>query len=138
VAVALAAAALATMRQDGPAGTQEPPWAPYLRGVDEALARGDAGAAERVWRDAYAEAHARRDWEGLIAAGDAWLRIGEARGSRQAAEEKARTIYRLALVRAANQRSPRGAFRAAEAFARLGQLQWPEQATRPAEDVASQ
>lgn len=57
----------------------EVPWASYLRAVDEALARNNVSAALHARRDAYGAALGSRRWEGALALGDAYVKIGEAR-----------------------------------------------------------
>jgi len=51
-----------------------PGWGAQIRAMDEALARGDAAAAQAAWREAYAAAHAGREWPGMVAVGDAAIR----------------------------------------------------------------
>jgi len=86
--------------------------APAVQAVDQALARKDVAAAERAWHEAYLDALASRRWEGMIAVGDAALRMG--------ARPKARQSYLLALERARAAGSAEGAQRVSQAFAALG------------------
>jgi hypothetical protein len=124
VVVAIAVLSLVGLRHARPgtaAGRLEPiPWTAHLPSVDGALAAGDVKAAVRAWHTAHAAALASGSWEGMIEAGDAYLRIGRAAGARTPAEAKARQAYLVALFRARAQRSLDGVLRAADAFAQLG------------------
>ncbi len=111
-----AAASLGT----GPGGSPAPAWTVHLQQVDEALARKDVSAAGRAWHTAYLTALRSRRWEGMLEVGDAYLRIGEVSGFREASEPKARRLYLSALFRARNAGDLVGVLRAAEAFAQLG------------------
>jgi hypothetical protein len=95
-------------------------WKDYLDVVDEALMRGDVGDAVRSWQDAYSVALASRRWEALLAAGDAFVRIGEASGRPEGARPNARYAYMAALMQAERQRSVDGVRAIARAFAALG------------------
>jgi len=77
----------------------EASWEQPVRAVDEALAQGDRGSAERAW-------------EGLAAAGDAALRMGET--------SRAREAFLATLSQARKQSSFAGVLRAEEAFETLG------------------
>lgn len=52
-----------------------PGWAEQLQAMDEALGRGDAVAAQAAWREAYVTAHTSHGWPGMMAVGDAALRL---------------------------------------------------------------
>jgi hypothetical protein len=108
-----------------------------FRLVDEALAEKNVSAAVRAWHRAYVAALASRHREGLIDAGDAYLRIGQLSTSRRLAEAKARSLYLSALFRARQQESLDGVLRAAEAFAALGDTEAVEQCLRVADQVAA-
>ena len=95
-------------------------WKDYLDVVDEALMRGDISDAVRSWQDAYRVALASRRWEALLAAGDAFVRIGEASGRPEGARPNARYAYMAALVQAQRQRSVEGARALGRAFAAIG------------------
>src|SRR5262245_52522350 len=89
------------------------PWAVPIRTMDSALMAGDLSAAERAWHEAYVAALGARRWEGMLAVGDAALRLGEVvRGPRVAATQ-AREAYLAALFRARDRRSLDGVLRAA-------------------------
>ena len=114
------------------------PWEIHIQKVDEALAERNADAAVRAWHDAYIAALGSWRWEGMVAVGDAYLRIGEGPVSRHASQAKARQIYLAALFRAHQQVSLDGVLRAAEAFADLGDREVVEQSIRIAERLAEQ
>jgi len=95
-------------------------WKDYLDVVDEALVRGDVGDAVRSWQDAYSVAVASRRWEALLAAGDTFVRIGEASGRVEGARPNARHAYMAALMQAERQRSVPGVLAIGRAFAALG------------------
>lgn len=114
------------------------PWTGYLQRAEEALAQKNVSAAELAWHDAYGTALRSRRWEGLVEVGEAYLRIGQAAGSRKAAEPKARQAYLAALFRARTEGSLDGVLRAAEAFAALGDREVAEQGVYIAQRVAAQ
>jgi hypothetical protein len=116
---------------------EEQPWVAPLRAVDEALARQNVSAAERLWHDAYGHAVASRRWDGMVAVGDASLRIGQIAGRRAAAETRARQAYLAALFRARQQQAVEGALRTAQAFADLGDREVAEQCLRVARDLTA-
>ena len=95
-------------------------WSPSIRMLDEALDQKNVSAAERAWHRSYSAALGSRTWEGMIAVGDAALRIGEAAGLRGPSQAKARGLYLSALFRARSQGSVEGVLRTAEAFDALG------------------
>lgn len=103
-------------------------WAPAVQVVDEALARKDVAAAERAWHEAYLDALASRRWEGMVAVGDAALRMG--------ARPKARQSYLWALQRARAAGSAEGARRVARAFAELGDHEVAQMCLRVASGLA--
>jgi hypothetical protein len=88
--------------------------------MDWALGQHDVEQARQAWEHAHLAAVESLSWEGLIATGDASLRIGGATGGRPAGEPAARRAYFAALYRACRQNSFDGILRAAEAFADLG------------------
>ncbi len=106
--------------------------------VNEALAKKDIPAAERAWREAYTTALRNQRWEGLVEAGDLYLRIGEAAGDRKPAEQQAREAYLRAMVRARADGAVDGVLRTAEAFAKLGDREVAAQSLRIAERMAAQ
>ena len=108
-----------------------------LRLVDEALARQDGTAASRAWQDAYAASVGSTSWEGLVAAGDAARRIGEAIGSRGPAEAKARTAYLAAFFRARQQGAVVGMLSAADGFAALGDSEVSERCRSEAVELGA-
>lgn len=114
------------------------PWKSRLLQVEAALTRGDVGAAERAWHDAYGTAFGSRRWDGLVEVGDAYLLIGEAAKGRQVAGARARMLYLAALFRARQQGSLEGVLRTTEAFHALGDHEVVEQGLRIAERLAAQ
>jgi len=105
---------------DDPARLSDASWASDVRRVDEALARGDRSEAEWLWHDAYAHALGARKWEGLLAVGDAYIRIADAAHGRKAGEVTARSLYLAALYRAREEGAIQGVLEAAERFRQLG------------------
>lgn len=116
----LAACGRAEPRSPGSSGAGEAPWAAHLKTMDEALAEKDVSAAEWAWFRAHGAALGSRGWEGMLAVGDAALRIGAVAGGRQATQSKARSVYLAALFRARSHRSVDGVLKTAEAFRALG------------------
>jgi hypothetical protein len=112
--------------------------APSIQSVEEAVMHRNVTAALREWEDAYRAAVARGRWEQLVEAADAYREIGEAVGSRERFDAKAREIYLAALFRARQQDSLDGVLRVAEAFAALGDRDEVERCLRIAERLAAQ
>ena len=88
--------------------------------MDRALGQRDIDEAQRAWESAHLAAVESPSWEGLIATGEASLRIGDATAGRTVAELSARRAYFAALYRACRANSFEGILRAAEAFDELG------------------
>src|SRR5262245_28024621 len=109
-----------TVREVTSRANAELSWKDYLDVVDEALMRGDVSDAVRSWQDAYSVALASRRWEALLAAGDAFVRIGDASGRPEGARPNARYAYMAALVQAQRQRSVDGVRSIGRAFAAIG------------------
>lgn len=118
-------------------GDPATPWTVHLRQLDDALAKPDVSAAEWHWHHAYTAALGSRRWEGMVEAGDAYLRIGDAGGVRKGAEPIARLSYLAALFRARQHGSLDGVLRTAEAFAALGDREVVDQCIRIAERLAA-
>jgi hypothetical protein len=135
--IALTTVAAAWGRGHRPEVTVEsvPAWSPRVDAVNEALAKRDVRRALAVWREAHAAARAAQDWEGMLAVGDAYLRIGEAADFRRAFVPGARHQYLGALLRARDTRSVEGVLSAAEAFAGLGDVVVVRQALGIAEPL---
>jgi hypothetical protein len=95
-------------------------WRVHVGTVDQALARHDVSAAVGAWHDAYGAALASRGWEGMLAVGDAFLRIGAEAGTVRGSRANARQAYLNALIRAHRDGSTDGLRRTATAFAALG------------------
>lgn len=113
------------------------PWREYIRTMDQALAEGNATAAVRAWRNAYAAALGTPGWRGLVEVASASLRIGAIPGFGRASEARARETYWTALFRARAQGSLNGVLEAAEAFGTLGDRTMVEQCIRVAESLAA-
>jgi hypothetical protein len=113
-----------------------PPWSEHIDRMNEALRRREVPVAVRAWRDAYAAAFASRKWEGMLAVGQAYLRIGDIAQSRQAFVPKAREAYLSALFRARQGGSPDGVLRVAAAFEALGDREMVQQCVAIAETLA--
>lgn len=113
-----------------------PSWASQIEAMDEALGRRDAATAQAVWREAYATAHASREWPGMVAVGDAAIRLGRATDTIAVAESRARRVYLTALFRARRQGSLDGVLAAGEAFGRLGDREVVQRALAVATDMA--
>src|SRR5262249_39331274 len=105
---------------DDPARLSDASWASDVGRVDEALVRGHRSEAEWLWHDAYAHALGARKWEGLLAVGDAYIRIADAAHGRKAGEVTARSLYLVALYRAREEGAIQGVLEAAERFRQLG------------------
>jgi len=112
-------------------------WRAQLQRVDDALARNDVASAEMHWREAYAAALKSRHWEGMVAVGDAYRRLGDLGGFREVSEAKARKAYLAALFRARSQGSLEGVLRSAQGFAELGDRGFVERCIREARSVAA-
>jgi len=111
-------------------------WPTHLHLVGTALASGHVDAAVRAWHDAYGAALANRSWEGLLALGEAFMKIGHAAGTPGGAPMNAREAYVAALIRARRNCSVDGALRSAEAFAELGDRAIVEQSLYIAAQLA--
>ena len=68
-------------------------WKAHVVAIDRALAQHDVSAAVGAWHDAYGAALASRGWEGMIAVGDAFLRIGAEAGTPNGSRPNARQAY---------------------------------------------
>ena len=95
-------------------------WARHLRAMDDALARHDSAAAVRAHDDAHAAVLAAQSCDGMLAVGEATLRLVPHGSSPKGARADARRMYLWALVRARGTGSLPGVRRAGEAFAALG------------------
>jgi hypothetical protein len=109
-----------------------PSWQTHLERFDAALAV-DRSKAARAWQDAWGAALATRQWEPLIAVGDAALRDRESAAALHGPRAAARQAYMAALFRARAKGSQEGMQRAAAAFAVLGDVDAAEGARRMAE-----
>ncbi len=82
------------------AGSSDGRWTVYLNRLDTALGRGDTYAMVYAWHLACLEARASRQWEGMVAVGEAALRIARATGLTLAFTAEARQALHVALSRA--------------------------------------
>jgi len=112
-------------------------WQAQLERVEAALARNDLAGAEMLWSEAYVAAIKSRHWEGMVAAGDIYRRLGELGGFRKISDAKAREAYLAALFRARSRGSLEGVLRAAQGFAELGDQEVVDQCIRVARSVAA-
>jgi len=115
--VAATGAAACRMRAVEPDGAL---WERHVQVMDDALGRGDVGVAVRARHAAYVTALESRRWEGLVAVGDASVRLAQVRGEGPPILPEARRAYLGALFLARDERSLEGVLRVAEAFASLG------------------
>lgn len=103
-----------------PGRVRETVWPEALERVNAALAGGDAREARRHWEEAYRDAIRWRTPDGLLAVGQASLRIGEATQDRQSAVSEACRIFLVALFQGRERRDPDGVALAGTAFVGLG------------------
>lgn len=113
------------------------PWIGAIDRVDQALARNDISGAERAMHEAYVAAVGSRRWDGMLAVGDAYTRIGEATGYRTTDRAKARQAYLTAFFRARAEQSLDGVLRTTEAFSDLGDRAVVAQCLKTAEALAA-
>jgi len=111
-------------------------WGARIAEMDQALGRHDAAAAQSAWREAYVAAHVSRTWAGMLAVGDAALRVGGATNAAELFEPRACRAYLTALLRARRQGSLDGVLAVGEAFGRLGDKDVVKQAIAVATDLA--
>ena len=136
VSTALALVSLAAGHR--PAGAEtEGPWSTAIRDADAALAQKEYTAALRLAKDAHARALGTTRWDGMVAAGELYRRLGEVTGLRASFDARAREAYRTALFRARQQGSVEGLLRVTEAYAALGDEQTVAVALRAAERLAA-
>src|SRR5262245_44978143 len=117
--------------------TPDAPWGPAAQQVDSALTRKEYSAALRAANDAYSLALGTTRWDGMVAAGDLYRRIGEATGLKRSFDTKAREAYQKAFFRARQQASVEGILRATEGYAALGDAQMVGLGLRVAERLAA-
>jgi len=73
-------------------------WGARIAEMDQALGRNDVAAAQSAWREAYIAAHLSRTWAGMLAVGDAALRMGRATNAADLFEPRARRANLTALL----------------------------------------
>ena len=135
-ATLLAALEVKYARGVAPASKPDAPWLTPLQEMDSAIARADVMAAATAQHLAYRAALESRKWEGLLAVGDATLRLGEVTQSPRLAGPEVRRLYLTALFRARAANSLDGVLQTTEAFAQLGDAQVVEQGLNLARDLA--
>jgi len=109
VAVVLATSLLADPGSlDVPASRPISEWSAEVGRGDLELAEEQIGPAIRSWERARVAARLSRQWQGLLAVGDAYLRIGDAVDFRRAFVTTARALYLEALERARDEGSVDG------------------------------
>ena len=113
-------------------------WRGHLDGVDDALSRSDLRGAEAQWGKAYAAALKSHHWEGMVAVGDTYRRLGALGGFQETAAAKARKVYLAALFRARSEASVAGVLEAARGFAELGDETVVQQCLDVARSIAAQ
>lgn len=134
--IALLLAAIAAVDALGRGPGQEPAsWAERLRAAEAARAAGNSRGVARELAAAHIAALASDGWEGLLAVGDASLRLTQ--GPVTSALPRARKAYLTALFRARGRDSVEGALRAAEAFAAIGDRDGALHAVAVAHEVAA-
>lgn len=111
-------------------------WEPHVRWVNELVDRGEVSAATYAWRDAYGAALDGPGWDGLLAAGDAFVRIADLARAPRAARSNAHEAYLAAFIRAERAGSVDGVRRAAAAFTVLGEPAVAAQCVRIARRLA--
>jgi len=119
LAIALAVMEALAAHTDVP-HTVSAPWTLPLQRMETALRRSDVDIATRAWHDAYVAALDSGRWQGMLAVGDAALRLGQFSQPRRAAAARAHHAYLSALFRARDDRSVDGVLHVGEAFAALG------------------
>ena len=95
-------------------------WMHAIEELDRALERGDVRAALRSREDARIAALASPRWEGMVAVGDATVRLARSAGLESAMEPAVRRAYWSALVRARREGSIDGAVRVTQALLDFG------------------
>jgi hypothetical protein len=136
VAVMIALVLLALAEGTAVASSATASWADQIRAVDDAIAAGNVRAAARALASAYGAALRSGGWDGLLAVGDATLRLGTMSGARRAAEPDARRAYLTAMYRARQAGSLAGVLRTCTAFDTMGEAPLVVQCLGAAQQVA--
>jgi hypothetical protein len=118
--VLLGAVVAGTAHAGDPAASNDAAWATAIDAMDDALSKGDVGAAVTARQQAYLAALGSRRWDAMADVGDATLKLARTRSLRSVMEAEARRVYMVALFRARRQGSVHGVLRVTEAFALLG------------------
>jgi hypothetical protein len=117
------------------AGSPEP-WTEPLARLDRALVERSYRAALGAAQEAYEAGMSSGRWEGLVLAGHAYRRLGDATELRRSFDARARQVYLAALARARAERSVPGVVQVADAFLALGDTEVATQCIRIAERLA--
>ncbi|HEV8615196.1 MAG TPA: hypothetical protein VGU22_06855 [Methylomirabilota bacterium] len=125
------------VEQPQTAAAPQRPWATSIAAMDRAIFAGNATAAVRAWREAYAAALDDPGWAPMVDVAAACRRIGVIPGFAKTSEARARETYWTALFRARRQGSLNGVLQAAEAFGALGDRSMVEQCIHVAERLAA-
>lgn len=110
-------------------------WTDRAVAIDAALSRDDVGAALKAWRAGRRAALASGRWEDVLAAGDAYRRIGARAGFRRDVEAQA--LYAQAFTLGRRAGSLTGVLRAGEAFAGVNDHAMVAECLRVAETLAA-
>lgn len=121
--VAALIVSLAIIEPLGVAAQEREKWSRHLERAESASRRGEVGSALIALGHAYAAALETGRWEDVVEYADAMLGLRERPGLRGPITAKAREAYFIALRRARDARSMEGMLRAAEGFARLGDVE---------------
>jgi hypothetical protein len=112
-------------------------WGVSIQRMDRALGARDVIDAEHAVHDSNVAVQGSRSWEGMVALGDAYQRMGDATGFQASARAKARQAYLAAFFRARTQNSLEGVLRATEGFAALGDREVAAQCLKTVEQLAA-
>ncbi len=113
------------------------PWTGAIERMDRAIAAHDISAAERALQEAYKAAVTSRRWDGMVAVGDAYARLGVAAHQGNEDRARARQAYLAAFFLARRQQSLDGVLRTVEGFSDLGDREVAAQCLKTAEALAA-
>ena len=109
-------------------------WTDRAGAIDAALSRDDVAAALEAWETGRRAALASGRWEDVLAAGDAYRRIGAHAGFRR--DTEAQALYAQAFTLGRRAGSLTGVLRAGEAFASVNDHAMVAECVRVAEALA--
>lgn len=110
-------------------------WQVHLRRLEAAFLDGDLRGLVRAWHAASLEARAAPGWEGVLAVGEAAIRVGRATGRAVLFAAEARQALYVAFFRAQQQGSVPGLRRIEAAFAALGDREAAAECRRLADQL---